>query len=139
MIILPPGIGRWRITEARLAMSAKRAATAQASSHHIEAIDHLHQSLNKVESIAKPSRDPATTMTGLETVLDQAKNSPVVQPHVISIRACGVPTSVATWDDLQRPVMSRYTFVPCGMCTCLMTLIAMPWEPRCYTDRVRTA
>ena len=63
-MILPPGTGCSRITEARLAMSAKRAMTAQPSSHHMEARDHLYQSLNKVESMATPWRDPAIATTG---------------------------------------------------------------------------
>ena len=54
----------------RLATSAKSATTAQASSHHIRAIHHLYQSLNKLESIARQWRDAVIAMIGLETALN---------------------------------------------------------------------
>jgi hypothetical protein len=57
----------------RLATSVKRATTAQASSHHIRAIYHLYQSLNKLESIARQWRDAVTALRGLETALNYDK------------------------------------------------------------------
>lgn len=92
MIVLLPtwSMRCWRTTEDRLATSAKKATTAQASSHHIRAIDHLYQSLNKVESIAKQWRDAATAMIGSETALDYDKrgkkrDSPIVVQYVAFI------------------------------------------------------
>ena len=54
----------------RHATSDKRATTAQVSSHHIRAIYHLYQSLNKLERIARQWRDAVTAMIGLETASD---------------------------------------------------------------------
>ena len=57
----------------KLATSVKRATTAQASSHHIRAIYHLYQSLNRLESIARQWREAVTAVRGLETALDYDK------------------------------------------------------------------